>query len=45
MFQQSAEFTWQKNITTVDLSSLAAGIYFVRIQAGGKVYTYKIAKL
>jgi len=45
MKEQGIEFTWLNNQYTADLSSIASGIYLLRIQAGEQVFTYKIVKI
>lgn len=43
--EQEVKFTWLDNQYTADLSSLSAGMYLIRIQAGQQVFVYKIVKI
>lgn len=43
--QRHVNFSWLNNQYTADVSFLAAGIYFLRVSAGDKLFTYRLVKL
>lgn len=43
--EKTVNFSWAERIYTASVSTLSAGIYFVRIWWGDKKFTYKIIKL
>ncbi len=43
--ERSVTFNWLTNYYAIDMSALSAGIYFLKVQADGKWYTYRLVKV
>lgn len=45
LFGKDVSFSWLNRVYTQNLSSMAAGLYFLRISWGDKKYTYRLVKV
>jgi len=43
--ERSVSFSWLNSYYRIDVSTLSAGIYFLKVQADGKFYTYRLVKV
>lgn len=43
--QRNVYFSWRNNQYSSDVSRLAAGVYFLKVYAGDKIYVYRLVKV